>query len=462
MVTSLRRGPFGALASRDIGALAVLGLIGLALGAVGDGSITYVLIAAAFAVGMASPIASVSAICAAIPFIFHPVSIHGGRWSLLELSVGIAVCSVGLSAIFSAGRTRSFEPIRGLFRPWPLTLAAGLLAGAGALSLLTVADDRYFADSLREFRWVIVEPILALFLFRWALRRTGGRVAMLLAFLAVGTGVAISGGVQLVRGTGVVIADGVERATGPYPHPNNLALYLDRVSILFLAFAVGFPKWRRMLTPLAVVAGLGLAATLSRGAVLGYLGAAVFVALVTRTRPAWRWIAIGAATAAILIAAVGVNRITDRGSVGATSSRQLIWTSSVDMLKDHPLTGVGLDQFLYQYNRRYVAPSGWPERYTSHPHNILLDFWLSLGVAGLLAAAALAIVVLAGAWKRPRTGEERVIWLGCSAALIAGLIHGLVDNGYFLPDLAMTTWMLLAILESTRDGILAGARRAHD
>ena len=52
------------------------------------------------------------------------------------------------------------------------------------------------------------------------------------------------------------------------------------------------------------------------------------------------------------------------------------------MIRDHPWTGVGLDQFLGQYSRRYVRIEGWPEHYTSHPHDIVLDFWLSLGIPG--------------------------------------------------------------------------------
>jgi O-antigen ligase len=200
-----------------------------------------------------------------------------------------------------------------------------------------------------------------------------------------------------------------------------------------------------------VVVALGLAVTLSRGAALAYVSGASWIVASARVRHGWRWVAAGAACVILIVAIVGSERLTDSGSGGATSSRELIWSSSLNMVRDHPLTGVGLDQFLNQYGRRYVEPAGWPERYTSHPHNIVLDFWLRLGVAGLICLSAL--VALAG-WlvrRSLRRDRDRALVIGASAALIAGAVHGLVDNGFFLADLAIMTWLMIAVLETTAE-----------
>ena len=53
------------------------------------------------------------------------------------------------------------------------------------------------------------------------------------------------------------------------------------------------------------------------------------------------------------------------------------------MIANHPLRGVGLDGFLYAYRSRYVLPSAWEEPNLSHPHNLLLDAWTRLGLAGV-------------------------------------------------------------------------------
>ncbi len=149
-------------------------------------------------------------------------------------------------------------------------------------------------------------------------------------------------------------------------------------------------------------------------------------------------------------------RLLDAGGRGELPTRFPIWRSSLRMIQDHPLTGVGLDQFLYQYWRRYVEPVGWPERYTSHPHNLVLDVWLSLGILGVVAFVFLAVVVALDARGDGSVWATRGFELAGLSALVAGMVHGLVDNAYFLPDLAVMTWLLIALstsraVESTAD-----------
>jgi O-antigen ligase len=138
------------------------------------------------------------------------------------------------------------------------------------------------------------------------------------------------------------------------------------------------------------------------------------------------------------------------GNAGATSSRELIWRASLRMAADHPVFGVGLDQFLYQYAPRYVEPAGWPERYTSHPHNLVLDFWLQLGLAGIVLLIGLALFCMRqGAWLRgsEERSERWALAVAGAALLAGGAAHGLVDNGFFLPDLAVLTWIAVALIE---------------
>lgn len=117
------------------------------------------------------------------------------------------------------------------------------------------------------------------------------------------------------------------------------------------------------------------------------------------------------------------------------------------MLRDFPITGIGLDQFLWLNQSRYIDPRIWNERYSSHPHNLVLDSWLSLGVAGLFLLFGFIIV---GAWTAWQARTGRLVlspWqLGALGCLAAGLGHGMVDNGYFLADLSAMTWLAIALL----------------
>jgi O-antigen ligase len=134
--------------------------------------------------------------------------------------------------------------------------------------------------------------------------------------------------------------------------------------------------------------------------------------------------------------------------------RLRLWQSALEMVRDHPLWGIGLDQFLYLYPT-YMHPDAWREPNLSHPHNLLLDFWLRLGLLGLVALAwagwkALRRVQKGGAPVPAATARDArasaLAW-GAAGALVAVVLHGALDNSYFVIDLAYGCWVLLLILE---------------
>jgi O-antigen ligase len=127
------------------------------------------------------------------------------------------------------------------------------------------------------------------------------------------------------------------------------------------------------------------------------------------------------------------------------------------MLRDHPL-GVGLDQFGRLYPQ-YIDPSlaGTNEINTAHPHNLILDIALRMGPLGLLAFGWLLVRFFrhtvqtprrgVSTWMRgqtPHRGVAPPIAVGLAAAMVAALVHGMVDAFYFWPDLAFAFWLFIA------------------
>ena len=118
------------------------------------------------------------------------------------------------------------------------------------------------------------------------------------------------------------------------------------------------------------------------------------------------------------------------------------------MALDHPLLGVGPDNFLYAYRSTYLLPEAWQEPNLNHPHNWLLDWWTRIGLAGLAGAVALFRYrphAHAGRRHKPAHRHhppEAVLSLGLLAAGVAALAHGLIDASFALPDL-MIVWVLI-------------------
>lgn len=434
------------MAAHEFAAVGALLVCGLALDPADGGAVAAGLVAVAAAIALFFPVAIIAAIPAALPFVYDPIALAGGRYSLLELAIVLAVASVFVRVMAEVIGRRSVAPVIALMRPWPVTIAVFVLVVVALLSLTWLANPASRSASLRDVRWTVLEPVAGLFVFRWAIRKFGP-IPLLGTFLGMAAIVAVAGIVQVGTGRGVVIADGAGRATGPYPHPNNLALYLERAAILALGLAIALTAIRRWTVALALVLGLGLIATLSRGAVLAYAAGACWIVAAARVRNGWRWIVAGGAGVGALFAGASISRLLDSGGSGATSSRELIWHASVRMIEDHPWLGLGPDQFLGQYGRRYIEPAGWPERYTSHPHNLVLDVWLRFGLPGLLMLAFVIGAVVWIARQGPVAQGDRALWVAAIGALIAGLTHGMLDNGYFLPDIAVVTWLLVALIE---------------
>jgi O-antigen ligase len=128
------------------------------------------------------------------------------------------------------------------------------------------------------------------------------------------------------------------------------------------------------------------------------------------------------------------------------------------MLRESPLLGIGLDNFLYRYPA-YLSAGLNMEPNLSHPHNLVLHFWLQLGLLGLVALGWLLKVFV---WQT--RGEARSAGDLLAGALAVGSLgsmadfaaHGLVDNSYFLVDMAFIFWLTLAVSQlpeaAARDG----------
>jgi len=92
-----------------------------------------------------------------------------------------------------------------------------------------------------------------------------------------------------------------------------------------------------------------------------------------------------------------------------------------------------------------------------YPHNIFLNFWTEIGLAGVLLFIwiigkflYLGFVNLFRNWKleiRNSEGEKsnKFIVIGLMCSMIVIIIHGLVDAPYFKNDLAIMFWLLVAL-----------------
>lgn len=398
------------------------------------------------------------------PFYVLPKPMLGYRFSPVEVFTLVTFAAVvGKQLLLFRKRYRPFAthhspfPIHN-FRLSPTDYAVCFFILVATLSLLFT---QRLDVATNEWRMVIVEPALFYLLLRLIKPRAEERWVILDAFVLSGVVVAGYGLWQVLfdREALITAEGGLMRLRSVFGSPNNVGLYLGRILPLLAAAALlgqGMPQRRRWAYVLAALPiGLALLLSFSRGALfLGVPAGLLVVFWVWQRRNGrspWPWV-VGTAVlvTAVLLIAPQIPGLAGRFDLRSATGifRLNLWRASLEMLREHPLTGVGLDNFLYAYRGRYIFDAAWQEPNLNHPHNMLLDFATRLGVLGLLAGGWLF-------WQFGRDLQRALarataVWqpvvVGFAGALAATLAHGLVDHSFFLVDLALVFYLMLGMV----------------
>lgn len=126
--------------------------------------------------------------------------------------------------------------------------------------------------------------------------------------------------------------------------------------------------------------------------------------------------------------------------------RTYMWHAAVSMWEEHPVTGVGMDEYGWYYNTVYIPPeakerppAGHPELGHGHPHNNILKHLSEGGILGLVAYFVLHGYIFLRLWRQYK--KERT-----TAAFSCALMGILVFLGIHLEGLTDTNINQLSIL----------------
>ncbi|MFK7884988.1 MAG: O-antigen ligase family protein [Phycisphaerales bacterium] len=254
--------------------------------------------------------------------------------------------------------------------------------------------------------------------------------------------------------------------TGPFGLTNVFATFAG-AAFVGLASCCIAKSWslkeRLVLVIAAIVAACALLATGSKGGI-GAAALAAIVTLVTmKIRPSWTG-------RAILLAAFGVlAAIALRGALGDRfDEKSLLFRSHYQqgtwsVWREHPIVGVGPDQFQQAYMR--LKPAEAPEDVTS-AHSIWLDWLGMLGIGGVALIGATGVgFARRSPIDEPHSNTEEtstleprtVARLACIPPACALLVVSLVMRETMTPERALATvigciaWCVIAVIVSMRD-----------
>ena len=398
------------------------------------------------------------------PFYLFPLQLFQYAFPLSEVLILLTALAWGARQLVRRARqyksgSESSTPAIQFRRLQALDLA--LIAWL-CFGLIAVSWSAQRGPALTELRVLFLEPVLFYLIFRSEARDSRTRILLVDALLTAGVLVALIGLWLFFRGEGVITAEsGVRRLVSVYGSPNNAALFLGRCLPFALAWALpgtaGIRRWLAFVIFALML--LALLLTQSAGALfLGLpLSLAAMLLLQWRRRALLPLSGLGVAgalgTAFALSSSPRFARLLDFSS-GTVFIRLRVWQSALAMLLDDPLRGLGLDQFLYAYRDTWILPDAWREPNLSHPHNILLDFWLRLGLAGPIILIALLAAFwrsVLRAYRLPPTHGSRVLLAGSMGSMVSLIAHGLVDNSVYVHDLVYVFVLLVGLVASAAE-----------
>lgn len=228
---------------------------------------------------------------------------------------------------------------------------------------------------------------------------------------------------------------------------NEIAGALSWVTVF--AAAIAIYAWRTPNTTLLRAAattafGLLLFALFlgqSRFAIFGVILALALVIFALIPPGRWRWAALAALAAfTVLEIIVFTGFLLPAGDVTAErdeeswSSRLNVWGSAAAMMRDYPLTGVGMSMYRDARVRALYPVPGYEQRPLPHAHNELLQVGADLGVPGLTIFIVWHIILGWMLWQSWRRGgaSAKAVAAGCAGGLLAHAFFGLGD--------AITLW----------------------
>ena len=140
----------------------------------------------------------------------------------------------------------------------------------------------------------------------------------------------------------------------------------------------------------------------------------------------------------------------------SNTERVLMWKAAVQIFADHPIVGIGQDEFGLVYNRDYISPQAKerpvdpnnPRSGHGHPHNNLLKVLSErglVGIAGFLLVHGFVLLQLYRAFRRAKNPNAYMFAFAAILVFVGVQMEGLTDTNLQISQIARTYWFLLGL-----------------
>lgn len=241
-----------------------------------------------------------------------------------------------------------------------------------------------------------------------------------------------------------------KRVFSTWVNPNILAGYLNEVicvTVVMLSKAKD-NRNKILLGVFAIAAGICLAMTYARGAIFS-LGIILAVYGITKDRRIL-YVSLAMGITAMALSPALLDRLTTIFTRIDTSSemRLAIWEATIWMIIEQPFFGIGWGMYwlVYRYYDFYIND---PSVTIYHAHNMYLNFFAEIGIAGALSFFYVFFSAIRTGFNKGKdeaAGNAEVFSNGLAIALISVALGGLTDDVVFNIPTSMLLWFTIALI----------------
>jgi len=263
----------------------------------------------------------------------------------------------------------------------------------------------------------------------------------------------VATGKDFIRHYGPVINIGLVRATASFKDANTLGIYLSAIAPLVFGLALYYLKRIKKIVfvfvSLAVL--IGIALTYSRPTLLAIYVALFFLGLIKKDKILISILLILTLISPFILPksvkswAKEVNYNPLRFM--CNDDRIAAYRNSLNMIKAHPLIGVGANTYMKNY-KQYKEHPEYRNIVTSdymYAHNNFLHMAAEIGLIGLGIFFWLLYKLsneCRNVYRSLNDGFLKVVSLSLSACLIAFLVNGLTESSLYYSRVAVLFWYI--------------------
>ena len=136
-----------------------------------------------------------------------------------------------------------------------------------------------------------------------------------------------------------------------------------------------------------------------------------------------------------------LSALTNFSSRSSLASRQMIWQTSLVLIKESPILGIGPGNFQPAYlslQPRFAPYLDWA---VPQPHNIFIAFWLQSGMLGFIGFLSLLFFVFRTFFQIFKDKKNTALAAPLLGFFLYTLFHGIIDTPYWKNDLSFLFWL---------------------